>query len=685
MDWALTYQVLIKRAVDHIPNNVEFFETVAYLPSALINQVYRKGITEVVPDAILMGAHINYRLVDWAVREHLAEGGDIPNSGSKLHLGNRAAQEYGQAWIGFVSGWEHIGTSIRDDLKEANSNWSKLSQVGTFLEKHLHSTNQFLGRGAAFGDMLAIQWSSDLLLKWRSLVGSNASGRGYFRYTADLSLTTDLFNKEWAEVLLAIGEEEDSDVHPVDIFEIVLSNAWIDSKTITAMTLINWVTSRGAEGGASEALRRLSGETIFDRGWRGLVDRRGSSPSDWLTSLIRIVAGGTSYDHLYSSKLHDLRRQIEETKQSRRVSMRIYSSSGGGEISNEPAASYELLLIISIINTEGITFNRSVQEIIGSITDYQKRRRVLEFLRELIVEANKLDDSDLSKRISGVVGDEVHDTLGVAVQKVKEIVQRCIQQIEAHEDEEFHAAGIDEGRLIEVEIASSKSGFSKGTSQAPVALFSNVIAVERGGAEFIISFSNMDTGIFTDPPLASSAANEEEWLDYTISDHVAGVVMNDLVNRLDLIDVTANTAVDYWQLIKAEASSMLRGGKTPILLLSRYDEPDWMGDWIWGGGEGRNRPSDMRLNRLSNKPDGYRVNINEIEVYDVHLSEGKSLLIEAEILEELKFTTIDGRYVDAAFEPDANNVRKGVLSLMFKRDLVLNNGRAIRIKHKKDD
>jgi hypothetical protein len=179
---------------------------------------------------------------------------------------------------------------------------------------------------------------------------------------------------------------------------------------------------------------------------------------------------------------------------------------------------------------------------------------------------------------------------------------------------------------------------------------------------------------FVEPEMAQRAGNEDEWIDRTVSSHVAASVMADILKKLKPEIVDVSSPLVYWQQIKIAAAKIRDEGLAPILFVAGRAEPRWLLEWTRSIHDDRvERPEDLRLVRDKQiESEGYVGSLNDIPVYVAPIGPGSSYLVPVETLDALTFTEFeDGAYVQVSFEPleGKNTLINLRLSWRFQRDL----------------
>jgi hypothetical protein len=233
-------------------------------------------------------------------------------------------------------------------------------------------------------------------------------------------------------------------------------------------------------------------------------------------------------------------------------------------------------------------------------------------------------------------------------------IEQIVGGIEGFRQKQLRDVLVNDERLIEVAKWCSQTGFNKDSADIPVSLFREVKHSAEEYTERSLTIREMNKGEFVEPPMAQRASNEDEWFDRTVSSHVAGSVMADILkaSRPEIVDV--DSPVVYWQQIKTAAARIRNEGGTPILFVAGRADPHWLLEWARNThNEGVERPEGLRLVRDKQfEADGYVGSLNDIPVFVAPIGPGSSYLISQEAINTLTFTEFeDGVFVEVSFEP----------------------------------
>lgn len=382
-DWARAYRDLIRRAVERLPDEIEFMGRIALAPARIYHQVAGGVTPKALQPILLMAQNLAYRLIDWAVGEHRAEAASGAGGKHAFTLA-RQGEKYTRAWRELVAGWERLLKAIAatPDRREAGGrSWDDLKHIAENVDAHLRATTQLAARAVWLGDTLATSWTCDLMLHWQ-IQAERAWGTRRLWQVRSEALTLEMLKRNWAAVEeLPLTDGGDRLSAPV-VFGAIMRNAWIDHVAILASLCIHWAIHDRAAETATQAARMLLHGEPHDRGNMSIPRDRGLSGARILISALRITG---SEGHI--ERLLEGLGQLEATPW---VPMRIYSF-------NDDLAFKSLLggQAISMMATMSgpQAINGELQRLLTQSDDNALRRRE-EYLRALLAVFDDLDASE---------------------------------------------------------------------------------------------------------------------------------------------------------------------------------------------------------------------------------------------------------------------------------------------------
>lgn len=233
-------------------------------------------------------------------------------------------------------------------------------------------------------------------------------------------------------------------------------------------------------------------------------------------------------------------------------------------------------------------------------------------------------------------------------------------------NERLKTANLDPRRLLSIARSASRTGFGKESGGLPICLFNVVELSTETFQEHRLVITDYEKGSLTEPLMAPTVLNEEEWFAETVKEHVAADVMPEILSQLESVAVDASTAEQYWSELKKAAQSIVAGGLYPILLVDNRTRPRWISDWGFPPMEDHyKRPDDLRIQkRETEKCRYYIAHFNEIAVYTAPIPPGASLVMPKELFKRIVFTKFEnGLPIEVFCEPTG---RDEVINLVLK-------------------
>ena len=679
--WAGQYRDLFKRVTNHLTKEPEFFKYCTYLGA----EIYAAAIDIAPPSALRSINNIPYQLFfilnEWAVLTHKSERSIGGSSILPFELHAETTTIYDGAWRDFVAGWERLASVY---YNRSENSWDDLVCGFESLQTHLYNSVRIVGKSVFEGDLLAVNYSSDLLLRWYDTSELNwGSGHSREVWLANKSLITpNLLNKSWSEIpTQLLGEIEVSTVTPKGVFSALIENVWHDATLTLLCTLIRWTTEEAIKPTAVIAARKIiNREENDDRTPIHLKSL--TTTNEALLSILRITTTGERFEHGYAETINGLASSLNDITQAPLVSSRIYYVRGFHDF-DELKREQALLLIILTAGT--LSLSRELSDLLKLAisqdeTIVRRLQSQLEELKSTIGTVDKTKDGEL---LSSLGAPDIIDNLDNRCIAVCKLLDDCLVILTTHREEQIRNLPIDPTRLDTIAVAASNTGFEKGTASFPVNLFINI----KKTSEQLQSWSwrvRQNRGEFTKPLLSAPVSNEKSWWSEAMRQNVAGVVLENIIDTAEVEEVRADTPETWWSTIKVAVSKIEEMNDKAILIVSGIIAPHWLGEWTWNVPiEGQSqRPNDLNMRRLDNgKRQGYELNLNEIEVYRAPIEDTCSYLIPASLLRCIEFTEYkENQLVLIEFGDDATDPWKGVLKATFAHRITLGDGKITKIR-----
>lgn len=678
-DWAKAYRDVIHRIIKRLPDEPQFMRSMVYAPSNL----YLRVSSEVTPAALspLLGLaeSIAYDMTEWALGEYRAEKDSGLDDGRAFSL-TRRGEVYAGAWREQVAGWESLLTAIArgpDRRNRGDRTWQDFTCISENIAKHLRATTKMTARAVWLGDTLATSWTSDLVLHWLPQAERGWNPRSTLPIRRSEALTLEVLQLDWEAVEKLPLKPRGEAVSASGIFSAVMNNVWRDHVFILASVCIHWAIYHGASETAPKAAHMLLHRKPHDRGDTGLQATRDFSGVDFLISALRIVGSGEHFsDKSYAGSFDHLLEGLGRLEEEAKVSMRIYSSSGGLSFSSLPIAQ-AIALMVTTSSPQGI--NSDFRHFLTHSVDDILRRRE-DFLTRLIAAFDEISADEHQELLTSLV--RPGDALSFDARRdhARRLVEQSFDELKGYRAAAIVDAPIDNTRMATVTAAAASEAFSK--TGFPRQLFDEITATDQTLSEFTMSLSGVSKGEFTDPPMGVPVLNEEDWWRQAMSNQVAVVIWSDIIGKTKFLDIQSQTPDDFWQVVREGSAKLRDAGLDPILVIGNTFNPDWWFDWVWPESQGgTSRPSDLVITTEEGQLDSYECTMNDIPVYRAQTEEGVAYLIPTQLFSKLRFHEFcDGSSVALDLESDPENPWSGTMHATFQREVELANFESYRVR-----
>jgi hypothetical protein len=678
-DWTRAYRDLVRRAVERVPDEIEFLGRLAHAPSHIYGQVASEVTPKALQPILMMAQSLAYRLIDWALGEYRAEV--IANTGSN-HAFTLSRQEetYARAWRELVAGWERLLQAIATMPRRREPgdwNWDDLKRIAENVSAHLRATTQMAARAVWLGDTLATSWTCDLMLHWQIQAERGSDARSAYWQVRSEALTLEILERDWAEVEeLPLAQGADILTAPV-VFGAIIRNAWRDHVVILASLCVHWAIHAGAAETAKQAARMLLHGEPYDRGDTGIHHDRGLSGTKILISALRIAGSGERFaDQSYAGRIDHLLEGLGQLGESPWVSMRIYSSSGGLSFEDLSGA-----LAISMMATmsDSQAIDGDLRRLLTQSDDEALRRRE-RYLKALLDAFNELDADKHGNLLSELASQTQAPSFDARRDSARNLVEQSLGILTSRRDQAIVDAQIDPTRVGIVAAAAGSEAFTP--TVFPRHLFAEIVPTSEVLSDFTLRVNGLSKGAYTDPPMAQAVINEEDWWRNAVSDRVAAVVWWDVVCSASFKDLEGRTPDEFWSAVREGSGRIREAGHDPILVIGNVTDPEWLTDWRWPHGHGATpKPTDLVITRDEGQVEGYEFTMSGTPVYRAQTAYGVAYLIPVQLLRRLRFHDYgDGLPVSLRFEPDAENPWLGTMQATFQRDVELGEVEAYRIR-----
>jgi hypothetical protein len=541
----------------------------------------------------------------------------------------------------FVSSWESLRTYHIFPRRDARSDWTEVQRSAVNLEAHLAHTLVMLFDCILRGDSNAAQWLGDVLIKWYADLDSRLSDvRDYFLREPPL-FTFEMMFGDWAGVEERLRVESyggPDDLKPAAVLSCCLRNLWIDVCCIALYALALWNKSCECEKSlAAQIFAHIRAAKPMKAGGPSTLLPPYDDASDLLIAILRQQFSNAAY----RTRLDGYVERISGLSEGPMVSGRLYSRMGANDLDSLSEGQLLTLLVENprrwramdtikkILAAWSADENESLRAFQRTL-DKWKARLPEEAFREL----QQSYDCLRNKTGNGVEWD-------VSVQNFAERIDNIAEIAATAHAEALAAVQPSPDRLRQIAHWASSTAFEPKSAIFPLPLFSSVRTSTDLLEAHTLVINGMQKGELTEPPMAITAANEDEWFGETMRLHVGGAVLRAVLSQLTLAKTPAGSPEAYWARLSHFAAEARKLGVTPILLLENPTLPNWIYEWAhpsWGT-QPTAAPDGLRVTKDEDgKDNGYLWSINEIAVFNAPIERGNSLLMVRESFDELELS-----------------------------------------------
>ena len=271
-----------------------------------------------------------------------------------------------------------------------------------------------------------------------------------------------------------------------------------------------------------------------------------------------------------------------------------------------------------------------------------------------------------------------------ALQLISNAVGAIKNRVDEIRSEVIRDTPVANERLREIERWASQTAFTKNTADFPVSLFKDVNASEEVGEQRSLILQRRDKGEYTQPLMAQTPVNENEWFSETIKNHVAGFVMAQILRQLRPETADGTTADQYWAEVKRFRDRIVAAGHRPMLLVENPTIPNWIWEWSLTEWEkDREPPFGLALTRNAefDGKEGYLGNFGDVAVFNAPLPSGSSYLIAIDALQKIEFTRHGEGFIEASWQPVEGESRLINITLSWHFRMHLRNLPAMKLTY----
>ncbi len=326
--WAREYLDVFKRAVARLSVEPEFFATCAFLAVRLYREVKEVARPSALKSITVLALTLFWRLIEWAQATQQAESGSSGSPGIAFQLSAARSAVYAEAWRDLVAGWERLGTEIASFQVSSPDEWSRMASRFAPVWEHLQNTATMVAAGAKGGDRLAVNWSTDMLIKWHEHVHRGWQDGEHDLLSEKFLITPDVFLEPWDTVSAVTRPLVGDTLSPHSVFGAAAANAWQDVQLVLISVLIHWAIQTTPTGAAAVAAHRLlRGEGHDHDSYSGRQRPIFESTVTAFEAIIRMAHSERHRDGGHSAAMARFAERLDDLTTEPYVSGRIYSSS----------------------------------------------------------------------------------------------------------------------------------------------------------------------------------------------------------------------------------------------------------------------------------------------------------------------------------------------------------------------
>lgn len=686
--WAREYRRLLEAAVERLTENDTYFNHMVHVSGWLIGRLGAIRPVAISAHLIHLSRFLHYRLNRWWSKIGEEQGLFDHGPCEPGLLNVPAFTVYESAIKNYVGGWESLKNNYFLASRDEPIVWGEYEEITELYTRHLDSTLYMLFDSLSLGNKEGAEWLCDTLIKWWNTIHFRFDNT-YFYIRDERNLTLELLRKPWNESkdvidLSMVGNAEGN--APKALWAACVHNYWTDLCCVSLYAMLQLGRECDCERSLPAQLAAALGQgKALQAGGAGIGEQWPlQTVEDLLVALVRQYYFDGGYHRGYRARLDKVVEGISSQGKPTMVPGRIYSGWGMDDL--DALRDGQLVLLCLFVKGDWAPSARLMEKIQKwGEQDDASLRIFIDQLKQWKIRLNDADFRAYENSFSCIqTGFGAAVVFQDAIARLDAGIDQMVSSMDGFRIEQLRGALISDKRLKAVAMWSSKSGFNADSADIPVSLFREVRTSTEAYAEHTLVIREMNKGEFVEPPMAQRASNENEWFDRTVSSHVAGAVMGDMLKASHSEIVDVDSPLGYWQQIKTAAVRIRNEGGTPILFVANRSEPRWLLDWTRSTYDERvQRPDDLRLVRDKRfDREGYVGSLNEIPVYAAPIGPGSSYLIPEEILDTLVFTEFeDGVFVQVSCEPVSGKDTLVNINLSWRFQLDLQEGTCVRIRY----
>ncbi len=405
--WAREYRDVLKRAVARLSIEPEFFATCAFLGARLYRELKDVARPSALTSITRIAATLFWRLREWSEAAQQAESGGTGNPGIAFRLSATRSGTYAEAWRDFVAGWERLGTEIADFPVSTAEEWPAMNSRYWPVWDHLTTTATMVAAGAKGGDLLAVDWSTDMLIKWYEHIHRRWGDEADDLLSSKFLLTPDALSEHWNDVTAKTQSLLGDTLQPRSVFTAAVENAWQDVQLALICVLIRWSAQTTATGAAAIAARKLLHSETHDHDSEAGYPRAVfGSAATALEAIIRIAYAERRFDAGHSAAVSTLAERLDDLTTEPYVSGRIYSSSAVHDVHQLGTEQALILAVLARRAPVGSRLPSDIETVLQTILseDDVHARRLLARLEQIRDALRQLNPAVHGSLFSGLAG-----------------------------------------------------------------------------------------------------------------------------------------------------------------------------------------------------------------------------------------------------------------------------------------
>lgn len=658
--WASSYRSIFLAAIEAAAYETRPVRRVCHLVQHLENDSLKDMPVEVREQLLQLPGLLMFQLGGWWMRR-------VEEQGTMDHGPHKSAilrpplhRTYEEILQAFVSGWESARDAVVKLPDTSEFDWMTASPIAKLHASHVEKTARMLLGAVSRGDRAAAEWLVDILTKWWG--SHDREHQPISLYGKTDFLTIEDVERPWQEVYSALRvsdqeaqwDEQNQRGVQRGVLVAALRNYWTDIRLLT-LELLLWWARQDTSPNLDESLAiEIATGLLNGKLWKGGGTMSDSlnqmSASAFLLAKVRQYAASGEYRGGYIGRLDRFVESVKDMQRPSMVSARIYSFSGADDVGSLLDLQLTLLALLSVADWEP---GNSLRQRVDIWLSYQydnaavlKNR--LEELGRRLKEDGAMPTNLLSTLLARTL--KTHNA-ALGWQRAQQGIESLSSYLEEKREEVLASEPVDPERLKQLAVFASKTGFVAETAEFPLPLFSSIEFQTESLNDFKCTTRQVRKGELTKTEIDQRAANEDDFWSKTMADHVAALVLSDVLRALTIRDVLTQDATSYWVALQAEAARMLASQQHPILILDNATRPDWVWEWQHANYEEAShpRPNDLSVRNLEGQGDGYVCHFNDIPVYSGLLPAGQSIVLPREALQRVEFKEYEaGRYAEAS-------------------------------------